>query len=202
MKALGMEAPQYICLSGRGAQSINILDEDAKKEDVTKLTQAIFEKVYEVKEGLQETITLRMAEKFKEATCNGGVLRGPEDRPDPQSVVLVGGDLVAKDEKEQKTYTQIKSDGTTLKAVMANIGKFADTLVDLNNSLNFHKMFAIDANMNEVAATLKQKVQENIDLGLARHNYARRPNEKISETLFFYPLIQNLFELGKKVAGK
>jgi hypothetical protein len=199
MRARGMEAPQYICLSGRGAQSIKILDSSEDKKEVTALTHAIFEAVFGT--ALHPRITLRMAEKFKEATCNGGVLKGPDDSDEPTPVVLVGDGSVAIEEAQQMSYAQIGSDGKTLDAVIANVGKFADTLLQLNSSLNFRKRFGIDVDFGVVEAALKGNVREHIGLGLQRHNYTERPNERINETLFFYPLIQNLFELGKNVAG-
>jgi hypothetical protein len=198
MKTLEMQAPQYICLSGRGAQSVKILDGSEDKKLVTMLTRAIFEEVYGAK--LETPITLRVASKFKEATCNGGVLKGMGTNVEPDPVVLVGDGSVARDGK-QKTYAQIETDGKTLNGVLANMSEFADTLVRLNGSLNFRRQFGIDVDFGLVSAALKQNVREYINLGLQRRGYAERPTDSVNETLFFYPLIQNLFELGKNVAG-
>jgi hypothetical protein len=198
MRSCQMEAPEFICLSGRGARSIEILDSSPRKSQVALLTHALFEAVYGVP--IPKQVDLRIAVDSKEATCNGGVLKVELTAVEPTSVVAIGDGCESKEQSLQPTYEELLVDGKSLDGVVANIAAFADCIVRLNRTLSFRAKFGIDVDVDNVCSVLKDNVKEYINLGLSRHGYIEKPKERINETLFFYPLIQKLFEIGRNVA--
>jgi hypothetical protein len=198
MRSREMEAPEFICLSGRGARSIEILDGSPKKSQVAALTHAILEAVYGVP--IPKQVELRIAAESKEATCNGGVLKVELTAVEPTPVVAIGDGGASIEQALQPTYEELLADGNALDRVVANIAAFADCIVQLNRTLSFRAKFGIDVDLDKVGSVLKANVKEYINLGLSRHGYIEKPKEKINETLFFYPLIQKLFEIGRNVA--
>jgi hypothetical protein len=189
MRALGMLAPEVICFSGRGARSIDILDVSPGKLQVRALTQSIFATVYEDKN--LPAVRLILAADSKEATCNGGMLKDFTILTSPKTIVSIGDGTIAP---ERPTYAEISP--LTKSAVVDNIGKFVVCLQGLTEEGLFREKFGIDVDFNLIARVLKENVEDCIDLGLERHGYAANPTEKVNETLFFYPLIQKLFEIG------
>jgi len=192
MRGKEMPEPEYICFSGRGARGLEILDPSSDHAQITALTHALFEKVY------GKTISRRMkillAADSKEATCNGGVLKSPSDMSEPETVVYVGdGKTIG-----EITYGQI--DQATRDAVAANVATFADCLLELSGKLGFSKKFGIkEGDFAWIATELKDKIADYIEFGLKRHGYQSNRTEKINETLFFYPLVQKLFEIGNQL---
>jgi hypothetical protein len=199
MRALGLEPPKFVCLSGRGSQSVNILDPRERKAQIAALTHSVFEFVFGAK--VDEPIEIKMAPNSKEATCDGGVLKVGGASAEPKSVVSIGDGSVASEESQRKSYAEIVSDASILDGVVANISKFAKMIVQLNSEIGFRDKFGIDIDVGRVASTIEDNVRQYIVLGLERHGYTEDPSEKINETLFFYPLIQKLFELGKNVTS-
>jgi len=198
MHSSDLDTPEFICLSGRGARSIEILDASPRKSQVTALTNAIFETVYDVKSPKQ--VELIIAVESKEATCNGGVLKVGLNVVEPTPVVAIGDGGETKEKSLQQTYEELLGDGKALDRVVANIAAFADCLMKLNRSLSFREKFGIDVDFDKVGSVLKDNVTDYINLGLSRHGYIDNPRERVNETLFFYPLIQKLFEIGRNVA--
>jgi hypothetical protein len=189
MKALGMSAPEVICFSGRGARSIEILDVGPGKLQVKALTQSIFARIYEEKN--LPPVRLILAADSKEATCNGGMLKDIAIQTSPETVVSIGDGTITT---QRPTYAEISQ--ATKEAVVDNLGRFVACLQGLSEEGLFREKFGIDVDFSTIARVLMQNIGDCIDLGLERHGYAANPTEKVNETLFFYPLIQKLFEIG------
>jgi hypothetical protein len=192
MHAKGMPEPEYVCLSGRGARSLDILDPSSDHRHIALLTHALFEKIYGVT--ITEPIKVLLAADSKEATCNGGVLKSPGDKSEPETVVYIG------DSKTIGEITCEQIDSTIRGGVAQNLGAFADSIAELSKSLAFSKLFGVkEGDFDWIATELKRKVVDYIDFGLKRHGYQANPKERINETLFFYPLVQKLFEIGNRL---
>jgi hypothetical protein len=192
MHAKGMPEPEYVCLSGRGARSLDILDPSSDHRHIALLTHALFEKTYGVT--ITEPIKVLLAADSKEATCNGGVLKSPGDKSEPDTVVYIG------DGKTIGELTSEQIDSTIRGGVAQNLGAFADSIAELSKSLAFSKLFGVkEGDFDWIATELKRKVVDYIDFGLKRHGYQANPKERINETLFFYPLVQKLFEIGNRL---
>lgn len=192
MHALGLPAPEIVCFSGRGAQSIGILDVSPTKRQVADLTHRLFEDVYST--SIAEPVKLILAANSKEATCNGGILKDVASKLAPEFVVSMGDGKVVRGRQTTEDVTP-----KTLDAVVLNVNNFIDCLLRLNKAASFRERFGIAVDMDAVAIIMRQKVGECIGLGLDRHGYKAGTLEKLNETLFFYPLIQKLFEVGNEV---
>jgi hypothetical protein len=202
MKTQEMVAPEYICFSGRGSQYLNILDVTPNKDTIAVLTQSIVEHVFGAR--LQERVRLRFAVQSKEATCNGGLLKRLnlshdgiiQEDPTPNPLVALGDGAIAS----SKPLTYGDLDHEMKSRVVANMENFIDMLLMLSTKpeINFKNYFGITFPATEVRQTLNQKIEESIDYVLNR-NYMTKPEEELSETLFFYPLVSNLYELGNKL---
>jgi hypothetical protein len=202
MKSKDMRIPEYLCFSGRGSQYLNILEKGKAKQSVAALSQAIFEHVYSSKAAVP--IGLKFALESKEATCNGGLLwqaesteKGAATAQDVLPLIAVGDNRPAP-----AAGLKIKDVDDIVKAAVAdNLRAFSQMILHLSNhpAAHFKKSFGIEFQADIVKNVLTQKLEETLQFGLDERHPNLNPDEEISETLFFYPLIQNLYELGNSL---
>jgi hypothetical protein len=197
MKASNIAPPEIICLSGRGAQSIDIMDRSPNHKGIAALVHAIYEKVYGC--SIPNQVTLKVSESPKEATCNDGLRWSSDKATPPQPVVLLGDGSAPAEKKAQPPYSALANNSKVISGVVANVSQFADMLDELSTKVDFRDLFEITTSFSDVATALKDRTTELIDLGLDRHGYKRDQSSPLCETLFFYPLVQNLYELSRSL---
>jgi hypothetical protein len=189
MKAAGLRAPEYLCFSGRGSQSLNILDVEISKKRTSMLTQEILQYVYS--ESLMHPTAIILAADSKEATCLGGLWASHAgSREDSLPVYVATGD--GSSSIDHITYGQI--DGDLKDGINRNIDTYITMLRRIDAQMNFRRTFGIEIDLEVAYAALISKNSEYIQFGLQRRR--GRPDDPIDETLFFYPFTQKLYEIS------
>jgi hypothetical protein len=213
MKALDLKMPRYICLSGNGSRIISLLDLDFKLRQATKLSQAIFETVYQEKYH-EAGLEIIQHKEPKEATCKGGIIRllmtspktnydtlcwlgdKPKDEHSKRSIIG-NGDTVPTVEKLK--YNELTSE--LKNAVIAEYHDYLDHLKKWNESLNFSNLFGVrNDKMNKYIEILKKDAFGYLELGLTKRLDMAGKEDNIGETLFFYPFIGALYRLTQEIA--
>lgn len=185
LKLKDLPMPRHISFSGNGSKTLNIIS--TQKADLTRFTQAIFT-LLNVKgsDGKLELLGLEKDSSPKLATCKGGLLCDSEE-DDYDKVVKLRADgkgFVGNDD----TYESIDSAyiDQAKKAVEEFFDFFFNKLV---------KEFDVEAYFGVSRDSLKQArsatlsdLDTYIRRGIALSCESSNKEEKIAETLFFYPL--------------
>lgn len=209
MKAVYLDMPRYLCLSGNGSKIIGLLDLDPKLRQSSKLSQAIFEKVYQQKYALEGLEIVQHPEP-KEATCKGGILRQAHPAAEEYASISWLGDkpaapdkphtLVNNDERVKPLkYNALTSE--MKKAVVDEYFDYLDMLIVWNEQVNFSNAFGVRTDkMNAYIHVLKRDALGFLEMGLSRRLEMSSEGDNIAETLFFYPLVGALYRLTQEIA--
>lgn len=214
IKAKDLKIPDKIVFSGNGSRAISFLTED---ESVLKgYTKWIFEKVIG-KNIFSENNRNRLEiiinkENPKESTCKGGLLAQNAEAFDEilqKRIVLHSSDTSSvinfkeEDFKQRRsfdTYSAINDD--YLKATEDEARVFIDLVFD---SLSFFHSRGYQLN-NRSIEIAKDVCYSKLDV-YTKNGWNKKENEVtkdevIEETLFFYPLIGMLKDLGNAIANE
>lgn len=210
MEAKGLKKPKTIGFSGNGSKSFRIVSDEKKMQE--KFVKLIFDTVYEDKSGSLEVI---LEKNPKIATCKGGILC-PElkklksqeyDEIDNIKTILVGDnfDVFSGKILKYSDITQEVQDG-----VVVSVKEFFNFLFKLNeDNKDFlcNKLGADREIFNQVKEfCLGEEGQQLLSTSIFKGLKKKREDDKISdddkveETLFFYPLIGLLHDLALKIS--
>ena len=198
MKAKGLEVPANIAFSGNGSKVISVLSPN--KSSLEKLTRHIFKLVYG--SDIDKDIKLILnSENPKEVTCKGGLFLShePTNIESAKSILLgVSRNLLC----ESETY----ADAQTM---------YADVVKDVRAYFNFIALklariqgfslsneFGIDKQHLDLAAkcfneNLSTYVEKGVRLKLDTSDVSL--DDKLEETLFFYPIIGVINDLSNRI---
>jgi len=192
MKAKDFPMPRHITFSGNGSKMLNILTtSNATLENFTKL---IFEKVYGLKYSV-DGLTIIRPESSKESTCKGGIIHEPFQPQDYFQLKEMKTVLLGKDSTTFATETMSYDDiDESLKtAVVENTNKFFDFAFSLDKDFSFFDAFEVDKSiMESVKALCARDVKTYLENGISIKEQMLEQDgadNKIEETLFFYPLV-------------
>lgn len=208
MHKLGLKMPRNICLSGNGSRIIRLLDSDKKLKGISKLSQLIFERIYE-EEYHQAGLTMISGNDPKEATCKGGIKknRSYHETPEIGKLILLGdlensvintkGDTFPKKSIKYEELDQPYKD-----SVLAGVQDFLDILFSINDDFSFEDHFGIKiASLEDHKAYLKQDLDSFLEKGMNQRLAISSANSVVEESLFFYPLIGALYQLGQRITS-
>ncbi|WNJ20050.1 cell division protein FtsA [Pontibacter sp. G13] len=209
MKTSGKKMPRNICFSGNGSKIINLLDATPKLKKLEKLTKLMFERVYG-KEYHSDGLDLIQGPKPKEATCKGGILRlrklKSQEVVDYDRIAMIGDgtmrfvnsnkvQLIGENLKYHDVDDDIKAN------VLTEVEDFWDFLFELHSDFSFLDNFGVDiSGFTEIKGILKRDMLSNLEQGLSDRLELTDPSQKIEESLFFYPLIGSMYNLGIHIA--
>lgn len=202
MKAKDFPMPRHITFSGNGSKMLNILTtSNATLENFTKL---IFEKVYGQKYSV-DGLTIIRPESSKESTCKGGIIHEPFQPQDYFQLKEMKTVLLGKDDTtfatDKMSYDDI--DDRLKKAVVDNTNKFFDFAFSLDKDFSFFDAFEVDKSiMESVKALCARDVKTYLENGISIKEQMLEQDgadNKIEETLFFYPLIGILNALVREI---
>lgn len=210
MRAKNLQMPDKIVFSGNGSRIIPFFAND---KDMQKgFTKLIFEKVYQEDFASIDLDIIINEENPKEATCKGGFFI---DKPDSFSDILKkkvvlhsnGTDSIIERHsnsvdvvKETDSYKVI--DDNYLKQTVEESKKFIQFVFDL---LPFFSNQGYKLNNSSVEIARKvcfQKLDIYAKNGWQIKRKEVTETECIEETLFFYPLVGMLKELGDAICDK
>lgn len=201
MKAKGLKEPRHIAFSGTGSKILQVLTNDDRT--LSKYTKIIFEKVYGMVYNDDGLDIIRDAQKPKQATCKGGILKNEvqyyDDISDMKATLLGTNDsiFVAPGMKyEDITETKIES-------VVQEVRAFIKLVFDMNEEFSYANKFGSSVNVLDKAKSIcgrdmelylksgiKKKMEEISKSGA---------ESKIEESLFFYPLVGVLNALAREL---
>jgi hypothetical protein len=208
-----------------GSRGLEILDVTGDKRFLADHTARIFTLIYEhwdairnapftddpiatvvgMRKGIGKlkvgaAVSLLVADRLKEATCEGGIYWytvGGADRAEPRPYVLLGGEGTLHKLTEAPSYSTIREPeiAAAAKEFRQFVAVFNLLLANSNDSFGLSEN-AVSSNM----PLLWERVEDTITTGLSRRR--RRldgPDERAMETLFFYPLVHKLWLISHQV---
>lgn len=220
MKNAGLNMPRYICFSGNGSRSINLLDTSRNLKRVSTFAQLLFEKVFnEAEENNEKThrygegrqassLDIKQVNNPKEVTCKGGILGTTSRDIEDMKMVLLGTktDMIVNSRipnvsSETMRYDEVNHDIYDM--VIDEIKHFIDTLFDLDEEYSFNrnlgiKISELDRYKSLLFEDLRQYLMQGIE-AKKKTDLANNAKARVEETLFFYPLIGALNNLASKV---
>lgn len=202
LKNEGLDIPEYICLSGRGSNYLNVLDSSKDKRAINEYITNFIGDIFNNKN--IHLVKLVTEDLSKEATCIGGLYmladyqENIRNHDTTKSKVYYGEKTPNWSTHVNKLlYNDISEE---LKSeVGENVAFFIDLFMNQNIKFSFANNFGIKLNFtyDSLNLLMKQNINKYLALGLEKRlNRSKdKKNEEISETLFFYPLVQLINEL-------
>jgi hypothetical protein len=227
MRLRKLVRPHILCFSGFGSKAFDVLDSSSGKRHLGEHAQRIFDVVYDHWDEIEKVaitddprsgaeiiammnairptgaLDVKMAKQLKEATCEGGILGVALNdalRVTPEPFVYLGGRDETLFERDRAiSYDQLERDTTIKPEVVANVRRFVAMFIGFADRYNvFGIPIGTVADQREL---LWSDVAEMLDLGLERRLRREESSEEpMTESLFFYPLIDKLVKIGKRLS--
>lgn len=183
----GMPMPRHISFSGNGSKILRVITPDDRL--LAKFTCKIFQLLnVERTDGKLEILGLGdNASSPKQATCKGALVTNHPLDEDRDKVVILKGDGTSFVDSDD-TYDSI--DANYISKTKVAVEKFFEfTLGKLNKEFNFDENFGVTP---ESLALAKEVYADDLDTFISRGMTLAKEDsngqERISETLFFYPI--------------
>lgn len=190
MKAKGYEMPRHITFSGNGSKVLNILS--SNDATLVRFTKIIFEEIYGQAYSIDGLDIIRPANS-KESTCKGGIISfQSQDYSEIKDMktVLLGCDNSTFADSEM-TYADVT--GEMLSNVVSTVNSYIDFVFGLDRKFSFFDNFEIDRSIKDKVKELCYRdVKTYLENGLSNKKSDIEKDgadEKLEETLFFYPLV-------------
>lgn len=190
MKAKDLEMPRHIGFSGNGSRVIKILTED--KTLLESLTKKIFAKIYG-KEYPSDGLTVVLMDNPKEATSMGAVMTDPKTdytAVNSKKVILLGTDSTTFANAEL-SYQDLSTDlSNIVNKVKSETEEFVKFVFALNEGeTSFRDSFGIDQETINIAQDVcKRDIKTYTENKLLQKLSEVNKEDKVEETMFFYPL--------------
>ena len=201
MKAKDLAKPLTLAFSGNGSKTIVALSSETTM--IARFAKLIFDGVYGDNNG---KIDLIIDDNPKKATCKGGIIdpvKQEYNKIDDIKHIFIGDNFDHYDAKKIN-YSDINQ--VIIDNVVEQVCVFMDFLFKLHEDNNdfFTDKLSADPRALKI---IKEICSDKADLkgwlidGLEKElNNSDENNSKISETLFFYPLIGVLHEIARKIS--
>ena len=183
----GMPMPRHISFSGNGSKILRVITPDDRL--LAKFTCKIFQLLnVDRTDGKLEILGLGdNASSPKQATCKGALVTNHPLDEDRDKVVILKGDGTSFVDSDD-TYDSI--DANYISKTKVAVEKFFEfTLGKLNKEFNFDENFGVTP---ESLALAKEVYADDLDTFISRGMTLAKEDsngqERISETLFFYPI--------------
>jgi len=198
---LPVREPEKITFSGNGSKLLQIIGVDTEegKETLEDLTKAIFEKVNEREYPHARVSIVTEPQQPKEVTCKGGLIK--ETNPKLNQIQKLTQTFLGT--KEPKFVSEEKYDTLTendFNGVYDALEDFADLFFTLAEEFDFPSSFTTIP--NDQLLTYRDTFVKGNDTRLTnalKFLGLLNKQEKIEDTLFFYPITSILNELAKKI---
>lgn len=198
MKLSGLEVPSNIAFSGNGSKVVSVLSPST--DSLERLTTAIFKLIYNDVDIVKDIKLILNSVNPKEATCKGGLFLDRE----PDNVNEVKTILLADNLINDETYRNVSS---LYDVVIEEVQQFADFLVlklAKERTISLSGDFGIDPSymtmvIDSFNGDLRTFIEKGVESKLNSHDVGLE--DKIEETLFFYPIIGVMNELSDKICN-
>jgi hypothetical protein len=199
MKKENLELPQKILFSGTGSKTLAIIDSEERSSNLRKISERIFEKVYEgVKFSSTDTKLEIIQERTmpKEITCKGGLYSNDELVDiSPNDIMKIHHCI-----KDIETlYPKDLANDSFMNEIINHVKEFNDFFVGLNAEINFNDHFGVSPNSLSIfKSKMNQELREYLESSKASMRYT--DDEALKETLFFYPVAGTISQLSKELS--
>lgn len=201
MKTKGLKEPRHIAFSGTGSKILQVLTNDDRT--LSKYTKTIFEKVYGTVYNDDGLDIIRDAQKPKQATCKGGILKNEiqcyDDISDMKAILLGTNDSLFVT-REMK-YEDIAD--SKIESVVQEVRVFMKLVFELNEEFSYANKFGVSVNVIDKAKSICDRdIELFLKSGIKRklEEISKTGAEsKIEESLFFYPLVGVLNALAREL---
>ena len=199
LKKENLELPQKILFSGTGSKTLAIIDSEERSSNLRKISERIFEKVYEgVKFSSTDTKLEIIQERTmpKEITCKGGLYSNDELVDiSPNDIMKIHHCI-----KDIETlYPKDLANDSFMNEIINHVKEFNDFFVGLNAEINFNDHFGVSPDSLSIfKSKMNQELREYLESSKASMRYT--DDEALKETLFFYPVAGTISQLSKELS--
>ena len=184
-KAKGLECPTTITFSGNGSKYIdNFLTSDL--DLLTRMTMNVLKEIYG--EGIR-TVDIILPDQRKESTCYGGLYRD-RDGETPKAFQYIG-----YGQREYESMEQLNADykSTLRSGIVSEVSKLNNIYVSML------KLLIKEENLEDKVEKIRSLLDINPGDELDKI-YIRdiKDDESFNDSLFFIPVVQQLFNLTNK----
>lgn len=205
LKKSNIGIPKYVLLSGTASKSASIIDASKDLKNLSNMFQFIFEKVLNIK--LNTKLELILSSIPKEVTCKGALKANLDDNITKSPIKFwIGGTqndnwgkALDRELDVQSTPKYGELNESHKSQIEESINEYYSILDEYIKTIDIEAKYIIDHKAYSVFKNVRESgIQEFLIRGI--HAYYKKPNSKISETLFFYPLIGILNKLSYSLA--
>ncbi|MGQ1948364.1 hypothetical protein ACT3CD_14815 [Geofilum sp. OHC36d9] len=207
LKKSGIGIPKHVLLSGTASKSASIIDASSNLKNISNLFQYIFESVYSEKS--REKLQIKLSSIPKEVTCKGALKANLDDsiKESPIKFWIGGtqddswGKVFDREVDVQNIPKYGELNDTHKLQIEETIKDFYSILDEYIQTINIESKYIIETDAYSI---FQQERESGINDFLVRgiQAYYKKPDSKIEETLFFYPLIGILNKLSYALAEK
>jgi hypothetical protein len=207
LKLNGIKDPGYLSFSGMGSKMIDFVS--VNPDTISKLTHLILSGILDEKINL----TIRQTREPKELTAKGSALSTLRGETSEREMILLGDDKGTKCDRDNTvTFSDLEKDDIVNGAVR-EFEKFVVFLGDvlfnseLDGKFGFRKTdYSVYKTTLLDSTRTRQYIRQGIQRSIAGITGSVKnelsPDEKIAETLFFYPLIGHLNDMAFRIFNK
>ena len=192
----GLPAPRIISFSGNGSK---VLQSIGSERTLNTLTRHIVELSFG-STGING-IEVNTTPHPKEQTCRGGLQDDqPMEHDEAISKIVILKNRDALYGKDETYATAIEE--KEKKLVVASVNEYLDFVKRLNQSFSFADQFGVSKNsIQHLDGVCRRDLDEYLSKGIYRklNEMNEDTNEKVQETMFFYPLIGVISALNTEI---
>ena len=201
MKHRGLEKPRSVMFSGTGSKVLDIV---GTNRDLDLITQAVFERVYNEKYGVDGFSVVMEKNEPKQITCRGALMEVREPSgcnnvselnkllDDFDSTLKFNYSMI---DKEKLTYDDMNSQEIRTK-IVNEVKKYNEFFCNLCDQIHVVERFLVD---NKALMRFKELVNKDLDHHLINGwNFVNKNaddkngSDPIEDTVFFYPIIGSI----------
>lgn len=185
IKYYNLELPRHISFSGNGSKVIRIITTDSKL--LSKYTKLVFERILGKPYGKElDILGLDKDSNPKESTCKGGIICNESDEFRDKIIAFTPDKNGEKAEIESYASISDLDKSNTIKSVKEFLNF---TLNDMNSVFNFDDNFGVTTHSLKVARDVAfRDLSTFLDKGIAQCLEEANKDDKLQESLFFYPI--------------
>jgi len=206
LKLSGYSTPNNILFSGTASKTLKIIDPSVNQSTavIPGLLQHIMNKVFDTDE--KSSISCILSRFPKEITCKGGLLaENVEGLTNRQTIWLGGHESLNKlQEENSNDLIRISAiDETHKQDIVASITLFYKILDNYFEKVDIYNEYGIDRNAYKKFKEARLKDAKGaLETGLTRAKELSRGEENLSleESLFFYPMKQELTKIAYELS--
>ncbi len=197
MKHKGTAFPTEFIFSGNGSRILNIIT--PSRDLLGNLSKKIFEKVYGQNYPYPNLRITIEREIPKEVTCKGGLMVENQLNVNLEEIKTV---FTCLNGVENILYQDLNQERK--QKIILYVEGFNEFFLQLAQEFNFRNNFNVSArSMDAFGKHINESIPDNLTRGLTYNSQANQlaGNDKISETLFFFPLTGSISNLSQRLAN-